>query len=333
MAADQPVIGITCGDPAGVGTEILLKCLPQLAGSAQPVIFADLKRLRRESQQLNLPLPKFPIVTQLKHREDNPVIVDLSIEGAAEIPYGQVSTEGGRAAVAAVERASAAANAGLLDAIVTLPFSKAGLAMAGSPFPGHTEMLQKLSGAGEVVMAFVSGSFRVALLTTHIPISEVTVAVTKDNLTAKLVLVAQTLKRDFAIRQPHIGVLGLNPHAGEDGLLGTTETEVIIPTLTALRQRGCQLTGPLVPDVAFRRAADFDLLFSLYHDQGLIPFKLQAFDTGVNVTFGLPFIRTSVDHGTAYDIAGQGKADTTSFLAAWDLAQSMGLLRTQAQMR
>ncbi len=317
-----PVLGITAGDPAGIGGELLLTALPVLRG-AVPVIFGSAVRLQHEAQQLDLSPCPYPSVPTLTSRPTAPLFCDCSVPDAALLSSGAPDACSGAQALAQLQAAAAALRAGFIDGVVTLPVSKAALVAAGSRHHGHTEFFRDAAGVTDAVMAFAAGSFRVALLTIHEPLHRVPELVTADRLRTVIRCCHDALRRDFAVAAPRLGVLGLNPHAGEDGLLGSTEREVIIPVLAELRAAGLDLDGPLVPDVAFRRRDRYDLLLALYHDQGLIPFKLLAFDTGVNVTLGLPFVRTSVDHGTACDIAGQGCASPASLLAAWELAVTM----------
>lgn len=322
-APAKPILGITAGDPAGIGGELLLKTVREISDIAVPVIYADRARLAREAELLNLGFPELPVAAKLTARPTTPLLVDLALPGAADLPYGAVTCEGGALALTAIERAVGDARRRFLDGIVTLPISKAGLVLAGSPHHGHTGMLRELAGAPHVVMAFFAKQLRVALLTTHVPLAAVPKLVTRERLLEVVGICVEALQRFAGLEHPRLGVLGLNPHSGEQGLLGREELEIIIPALKELTAQGYLVEGPLVPDVAFRAADRYDLLLSLYHDQGLIPFKLAAFADGVNVTLGLPFIRTSPAHGTAYDIAGRGVADPASVLAAVRLAARM----------
>lgn len=323
MTGNRPVLGITLGEATGIGGELFLRTAPALTG-AVPVAFASVARLHREAACLHLPMPPWPVVAELTGRPTHPVIVDCPCPEAAALPYGTPDAASGRLTVTILQHAAAALRAGQLDGVVTLPLSKTALKLAGSPYHGHTEFFRNAANATDAVMAFVApDGLRIALATIHEPLTRVPELLTAARLEKVITLVARALRRDFGIAQPHLGVLGLNPHAGEDGLLGSEEQRVLIPLLDRLRSAGLRLDGPLVPDVAFRYRARYDLLLALYHDQGLIPFKLLTGTGGVNVTLGLPFVRTSVAHGTAADIAGTGNADPSSFRAAWDLAAAM----------
>ena len=242
-------------------------------------------------------------------------------EEPAGISLGVVSAEAGRAAYDAVVLATEAALAGKVDAIVTAPINKAAFAKAGLPWRGHTELLAHLTGAGSVAMMFYSNALRVVLATVHIPLADVPAALTFERLTDVIRLTARELPR-FGVASPKLALAGLNPHAGEDGLLGGEEERTLTPAVARCRAEGIDISGPFPADTLFVRAArgEFDAVIACYHDQGLIPAKLAAFGRTVNVTLGLPIIRTSVDHGTAFDIAGKGVADPGSLIEAVLLA-------------
>lgn len=276
------------GDPAGIGPEIALAAVADARVTAvcRPVLYGP-----------------------------------RTAEERARFPPGQLSGAAGRAALAAVERAVADALAGRLDAIATAPMHKEALALAGSAWRGHTELLAALTGVGDVAMMFDSPRLRVVLATVHVPLSAVPGLLTRERVEAVLDLAAAHLPR-FGVAAPRLALAGLNPHAGEGGLFGTEDRDVLAPAAAAARQRGIDVTGPLPADSVFRRAVEgeFDAVVACYHDQGLIPVKLVAFGEAVNVTLGLPIIRTSVDHGTAFDIAGRGVADPASLVRAVVLA-------------
>lgn len=276
------------GDPAGIGPEIALAAVADARVTAvcRPVLYGP-----------------------------------RTAEERARFPPGQLSGAAGRAALAAVERAVADALAGRLDAIATAPMHKEALALAGSAWRGHTELLAALTGAGDVAMMFDSPRLRVVLATVHVPLSAVPGLLTRERAEAVLDLAAAHLPR-FGVAAPRLALAGLNPHAGEGGLFGTEDRDVLAPAAAAARRRGLDVTGPLPADSVFRRAVEgeFDAVVACYHDQGLIPVKLAAFGEAVNVTLGLPIIRTSVDHGTAFDIAGRGIADPASLVRAVVLA-------------
>jgi 4-hydroxythreonine-4-phosphate dehydrogenase len=283
-----PRIGITVGDPAGIGPEIARKA------AASPDVLAV----------------------------SVPVIYGPTSPGELEaFPVGQVSADAARAACDAIVRAVRDAQAGTIQAVATAPISKEAFAAAGFSWPGHTELLAELTGARSVAMMFHADALRVVLATVHIPLAEVPHRLTRERVEAVIALTAQAMPR-FGYPAPRIAVAGLNPHAGEKGLLGSEEAIVLRPVVEACRQRGVNVTGPFPADTVFLRAArgEFDVVIACYHDQGLIPVKLVAFGRAVNVTLGLPIIRTSVDHGTAFDIAGRGIADASSLVEAVRLA-------------
>jgi len=252
----------------------------------------------------------------------------FAAETAGEVPVGQVSAAAGQAAYDAIVRAVAAAKAGEVDAIATAPVNKLAFARAGLPWKGHTDLIAHLCGTPRVAMLFYSRPLIVVLATVHIPLAEVPSALTRDGLEETIALTASWLPRVGATH-PRIAVAGLNPHAGEAGLLGTEDERVIVPAIAAARARGIDASGPWPADTVFVRATkgDFDAVVACYHDQGLVPVKLIAFGEAVNVTIGLPIIRTSVDHGTAFDIAGKGIADPGSMVQAVLLAARLAASR------
>jgi len=283
-----PVIAVTVGDPAGIGPEIVALAVrdPRVQAACRPLIYGP-----HEAADL------------------------------AAYPVGQVHPESGRRAYAEVVRAVEDALAGRVQAIATAPINKAAFAAAGLPWRGHTDLLAHLCGIDGATMMFWSQPLRVVLATVHIPLAQVPSALTSAHLLHTIRVTAVSMPR-FGITAPRIAVAGLNPHAGEDGLLGREELDVMAPAIEAARAEGIEVTGPFPGDTVFVRAArgDFDVVVACYHDQGLIPIKLLAFGHAVNVTLGLPIIRTSVDHGTAFDIARQGRADAGSMVEAILLA-------------
>ena len=287
----RPVIAITAGDPSGIGPEIALKASvdARVTAVCEPVIYG----------------PSTP-------------------EALAAFPCGAVSAASGRAAYEAIVAATNDALLGRVAAIATAPISKAAFAAAGLPWPGHTDLLAHLCGATDVAMMFWSDRLRVVLATVHIPLADVPAALTIEGLTRVIRLTAASLPR-FGIPSPRLGVAGLNPHAGEQGLLGREDDAVVAPAVAAARAAGVNAAGPFPADTLFVRAArgEFDAVIAMYHDQGLVPVKLVAFGQAVNVTLGLPIIRTSVDHGTAFDIARQGRADHGSLVEAVRLAATL----------
>jgi 4-hydroxythreonine-4-phosphate dehydrogenase len=301
-------IGITLGDPSGIGPEIIAAALAAAPAAwlARVVVFGDRGPLERGARAMGVTLPDVPIVASGSG--------DASTAGAPD-------DRSGAAQVAYLDAALASAARGELVALVTAPISKTWARRAGMTFPGHTELLAAHLGARDVAMLFAGPKLKVALATVHVPLAEVSRVLTTARVRTTIELLASALARDFGIVGARIGVVGLNPHAGEGGLLGRDELDVIAPALVA-PCGDATLHGPLVPDAAFRAHAtgSYDALVAMYHDQGLIPVKLVDFDDSVNVTLGLPIVRTSPDHGTAYDIAGRGIARATSMQRALALA-------------
>ena len=295
-----PRIALTVGDPAGIGPEIAAKAAadPSVRALCEPVIFAPFDGAQGRPPQSD------------------------------DIRMGEVSAAAGRAAYEAIVRAVEAAKRGEVDAIATAPINKLAFAQAGLPWKGHTDLLAELCGARRVAMMFHSPRLKVVLATVHVPLSAVPALITRETIDAVLSLTAESLPR-FGIKAPRIAVAGLNPHAGEAGVLGPEDAAVLAPAVVAARARGIDAYGPLPADTVFVRASrgEFDCVVACYHDQGLIPVKLLSFGRAVNVTIGLPIIRTSVDHGTAFDIAGKGVADAGSMIAAVTLAAQLAKSR------
>ena len=297
------MLGVTLGDPTGIGPEIVARTLAEAPREwlARLIVYGDRGPLERAARTIGVTLPEVAIVGDGT--------------GEAAIP-GAPDDASGAAQVGYLEAAVRAAKAGTVAAIATAPISKTWARRAGFAFPGHTEMLADRLGAKQVVMMFAGPRLKVALATVHVPLGEVPRVLTTERVRATIELTASSLVRDFGIARPRIGVLGLNPHAGEGGLIGTEDRDVIAPAIAACAGAGAE--GPLVPDAAFRQP--YDAFVAMYHDQGLIPVKLVDFDESVNMTLGLPIVRTSPDHGTAYDIAGKGVARAVSMQRALSLA-------------
>jgi len=303
----KPVIALTMGDPAGVGPELCLRMLadPDVLACSMPVIFGDVRLLKRVATSTGLPLPA------------STTIHDIPCEGMDAVIPGKLSPACGSAAFHCIEAAIQAAMAGRVKAIVTAPLNKESLHLAGVPYPGHTEMLTHLTGAKRTCMMLSSEKITTSLVTTHTSLASVP---GKLNITAILDtihLTAETMRR-LRRHEPRLVVCALNPHAGEHGLFGNEEALFIEPAVAQARLEGLSIEGPLPPDTAFLpdRLANTTAHICMYHDQGLIPFKMLAFETGVNITLGLPITRTSPDHGTAFDIAWTGKANPTSMRQA-----------------
>jgi 4-hydroxythreonine-4-phosphate dehydrogenase len=307
-------IGITIGDPSGIGPEIVVRALQARHDRQDLRVYGDRRVLER--------IARLP---------DDVDLVEVTRLAEHEARLGQPDRAGGAAQVAYLEAAVADAKRGAIQALCTAPIHKAQAQSAGFAFPGHTEFLADRFAAPEVAMLFAGPRLRVVLATIHVGIARLPAALTQEAIVSSTHLAARALQRDFGIVRPRIGVLGLNPHAGEGGRFGREEIDTIAPAVARLRgELGDEaiLSGPLVPDAIWRDALDFaryDLVVAMYHDQGLIPVKAIDFEDSVNVTLGLPIVRTSPDHGTAYDVAAAvGTARPGSFLAALALAGSLG---------
>ncbi len=326
----KPILGLTMGDPAGIGPEICLRAMraPSVLKMCTPVLFGDAGVLERVSKKSLGDLPvlrqaDFARVGQIKA----PLVVDCGAIDAKKIKPGKVSAACGRAGYIYIEHAIAAALAGKIDGVVTAPIHKESLNLSGVKFPGHTEIFTALTNAPRSCMMLYSDKLTVSMATTHIGYCEVPKKLSVERVLNVIELTAQTM-RLMLQREPRIGVCGLNPHAGEHGLFGQHEEEKFVePAVKLARKKKLNITGPLVPDAVFTtgQRKKYDAIVTLYHDQGHIPFKMLAFDTGVNITLGLPIIRTSVDHGTAFDIAWQGKAEATSLFSAIKVAVDLAV--------
>jgi 4-hydroxythreonine-4-phosphate dehydrogenase len=325
--ASHPRIAVTLGDPAGVGPEVALKALAD-DGVRSLAHFAVFGPPAERWAELAGDQPAFLTGSMTQDAWDGQltgtelVQVDANLNGLSPSRPSQASGEASiRYILAAVE----AAKRGLVDAIVTGPISKEAIRLAGYPWPGHTELLAEQFGTSEVAMMLAGGPFRVVLVTIHVALAEAIRSITAERIVAICRLGAEAVRRWFGVEVPRLGVCGLNPHAGEAGRFGHEEREIIGPAIEDANAAGLCAFGPLPPDTAFHQAMQgkFDLVVAMYHDQGLIPIKTVAFEESVNVTLGLPIVRTSVDHGTAYDIAGRSLANPTSMKAALRLAVEM----------
>lgn len=320
---NKPRVGITIGDPAGIGPEIALKAVADLQVRAvcHPVLIGSAGELRRQAHALEL-LCDYPALSEGElAASDAPIICDTG-DLPATITWGCLSAAAGQASMAAIAAGARLCLVHKLDAIATAPINKESLKLAGSPFPGHTEMLAALCGVDDVLMCFFAGNLRVFLLTIHLSLTDAIRSITKERVVQAVRLANRELHR-FGLTSPRIAVAGLNPHAGEHGLFGTEEIREIAPAIAECRSlHHLDVSGPFPADTLFVRAArgEFDAVAACYHDQGLIAVKCIAFGEAVNVTLGLPIIRTSVDHGTAFDIAGRGLADPSSLIEAIKLA-------------
>jgi 4-hydroxythreonine-4-phosphate dehydrogenase len=327
----KPLIAVTMGDPAGVGPEICLQLLANEAVRefATPVVFGDARLLARCARQTNLPAPK-RIISEIEWAEkcasiDEPAVLDLFGFDAEDFTPGSVSARTGAAGYRYVEKSIEAALAKQVAAVATAPLNKEALHAAGITYPGHTEMFAEKMAAKRSCMTFFSAEMICSLATVHIGYQDVVSALTTQRILDVIELTVEAVQRVKG-KAPKIAVCGLNPHAGENGLFGRGEEESIIaPAIAAAKAQGIQIEGPLPPDTAFIAAKrrNVDAYICMYHDQALIPLKALAFDTAVNTTLGLPVPRTSVDHGTACDIAWQGKASGSSLVEAVRLAAKM----------
>ncbi len=343
----KPVLGLTMGDPAGIGPEICLRALrePGVLAECVPVLFGDAGVLKRVASSSSSSSKKtseartrtkdededeiHPTVSLSEWKNlgriEEPLIVDCATIDAAAIKPGKVSAACGHAGYRYIEHAIQAALAKKIDGVVTAPIHKEALRLSGVNHPGHTEIFTALTGAKRSCMMLYSDVLTVSMATTHIGYHEVPGKLSVERILNVIELTAETM--GWMLRRPaRLGVCGLNPHAGEHGLFGHREEEnFVTPAVMLARERGIDAQGPLVPDAAFTAAQrkKFDALVTLYHDQGHIPFKMLAFDTGVNISLGLPIIRTSVDHGTAFDIAWQGIADPRSLYSAIHVAAEL----------
>lgn len=319
-----PRIAVSMGDPAGVGPEIavLAHVSPEIFSRCRPVVYGDRGILARAAEATG------KRVEILEGGEPSPgrlLVKPVSSLLPAEIPFGRLSLPGSRAMADYVREAAGDVLAGRADALVTCPISKEGLAAAGVPFPGHTEMLADLCGGAEVVMMLAGEKLRVALATIHVPLRRALELLTPEVIERTVMITDAFFRKHMGTASPRIAVAGVNPHAGEGGLFGDEERTAVMPAVAACRSKGVDASGPHPPDTVFYRAyrGEFDVVVAMTHDHGLIPLKLVHFEDGVNVTMGLPIVRTSVDHGTAYGIAGKGTASPASLLAAIRMAARM----------
>ncbi|MFH1139164.1 MAG: 4-hydroxythreonine-4-phosphate dehydrogenase PdxA [Pseudomonadota bacterium] len=329
VESSLPVLGLTMGDPAGVGPEVIVRALadPEIKNICRPVVLGDLGALRqaRDALGLDLPLSLLPPGEIPSGREQGLAVCSLSNLLPEDLVPGRPTPAGGAAAALYIEAGARLALAGRTRGVVTGPISKEALNKAGRYFPGHTEFLAQLSGGVDVVMMMAGPRLKVVLVTIHEALSRVPRLISKEKILSTVLITHRALKTYFGLENPRLALAALNPHAGEAGLFGREEETILGPALAEARGLGLDLSGPYPPDTLFYRASqgEFDVVVAMYHDQGLIPFKLLHFKDGVNVTLGLPFIRTSVDHGTAYDLAGRGRADSSSMKAALVLAADM----------
>ncbi|MDP9487824.1 MAG: 4-hydroxythreonine-4-phosphate dehydrogenase PdxA [Actinomycetota bacterium] len=322
-----PLVAVTMGDPAGIGPEIIARAFadPDFRRENRALVVGDAGILERAIRLLGLPLQANP-VAEPEDAGFEPGTVDVLTETdlPEDLPFGELDPRAGDAAFRYVERATELAGAGRVAAIATAPLNKEAMHLAGHKYPGHTEILAELTGTKDYAMMLVTDELKVIHVSTHVSLREAIERARPERELAVIRLAEESLRK-LGYERPRIAVAGLNPHAGENGLFGTEDAEQIAPAVAAAVEEGMDATGPWPPDTVLMRArrGEFDVVVVQYHDQGHIPVKLMGFDTGVNVTVGLPFFRTSVDHGTAFDIAGTGKADPASLRAALDLARTL----------
>jgi len=327
-------LAITMGDPGGVGPEIIVKAVssPEVRKCCAPIVIGDPSVMEQAVALLKLPV-KLRIIDSPKDSKPakgimeviiNPLLPPFRKGGMGGFKRNRPTQEGGRAAAGCIQKAVQLALSKQVDGIVTAPISKEALKMAGMKWPGHTEMLADLTATRDCAMMIIGGPLRVILVTIHTALRNVADLITRRKI-VRTILLAKKACAMLGIRRPRIAVAGLNPHAGEKGIFGDEEIRKIIPVVREAVKKGIPVSGPYPPDTIFHKAyiGDIDIIVCMYHDQGLIPLKMIAFEKGVNVTVGLPFIRTSPDHGTAYDIAWKGIADPSSMIEAIKLAAKL----------
>jgi 4-phospho-D-threonate 3-dehydrogenase / 4-phospho-D-erythronate 3-dehydrogenase len=329
----KPLLGITMGDPAGIGPEVIAKALARakVRRVCRPLVIGSFPVMQQAVKSLKLKMN----VIRVEGHDPKPLrLSDLAVLDPLDHPLGRfqrgvAAVETGAASVLFIKKAVELAQLGCIDGIVTAPINKEAINMAGCHFPGHTELLADLTQTEESGMMIIGGPLRIMFVTTHVAIKDLPSLLTQAKIEKAIRLAHLALRDLFGIKKPRIGVAALNPHAGEHGLFGDEEARVILPAARAAQAQDIRASDPLPADTLFGKAArgDYDAVVALYHDQGLIPLKLVAFGTCVNLTVGLPIIRTSVDHGTAFDIVGKGIADPGSLIEAITLAAKLATRR------
>jgi 4-hydroxythreonine-4-phosphate dehydrogenase len=331
----KPILGITMGDAAGIGPEIIVKALAdkEIYEIARPVVFGDKKIIERAIGIIGADVACRSIEEPSRGGQEYGTIDVIDLNNLpADLPFAKVDGRAGRAAYEYIEKAVGYALKEEIHAIVTAPLNKEALNLGGKHYPGHTEILGALSGTKDYSMMLVGGPLRVIHVTTHVAFNKVSELIKKERVLRVIKLADEAMKM-IGIKNPRIAVAGLNPHSGENGLFGSEETLEITPAIEAAKAQGMNASGPIPPDTVFYQAAckkEYDIVVVMYHDQGHIPIKVLGFETGVNVTVGLPCIRTSVDHGTAFAIAGQGIADSKSMTEAILLGAKMANVKFAA---
>ena len=324
MSEGKIKVGITHGDINGIGYEVILKTLAdaRIFDAFVPVIYGSSKVAAYHKKALNIPNFSLNSISRVEDAHTKRINIINVLDDNIRVELGKSTSIGGDSAFKALEAAVADLKDKKIDVLVTAPINKENIQSESFNFPGHTEYLHQAAGEGEALMLMVSEHMKVGVVAGHVPIKDVSSKITEESILNKLRTLNNSLQQDFSIRKPRIAVLGLNPHAGDGGVIGTEEQEIIIPTLEKAKEEGIMALGPYPADGLFGsdQFRNFDAILAMYHDQGLAPFKTLTFSKGVNFTAGLPFIRTSPDHGTAFEIAGQDKANADSFKEALYLA-------------
>ncbi len=328
MDSCTPLLAITMGDPAGAGPEIVVKALAeqQVRSVARALVIGDAGVMQAAAEIVKIPM-RIKAVSRTDEMSNDANILnvlDLKDVELSSLVRGRVDSRAGKAAYEAIEKGTLLTLEGATDAIVTAPLNKDALNQAGYHFPGHTQILAHLCKSRDAVMMLTADALRIVHVSTHVSLREACGLVTRERI-LRVMKLGEEATRAMGVEKPRIVVPGLNPHSGEGGLFGDEEQQHIIPAIEEARKLGLDARGPLPPDTAFLRAfrGEFDLVIAMYHDQGHIPIKMVGFEKGVNVTLGLPIIRTSVDHGTVFGKAGKGTADATSMIEAIKLAATM----------
>lgn len=328
----KPVIGITIGDVNGIGIELIIKIFmdARMLQTCTPIIYGSSKVISYHKKTLNVTEFNFSSIRFVGEASQKKINLINCWEEEVRIEIGKSTDVGGKYALKALQHAAKDLNDKKLDALVTCPVNKKNMQQEGFNFPGQTEFFASQSNTTDYAMMLVGEKLKVALVSGHVPVKDIAQNISKEKIISKVKVINQSLKRDFGIRKPRIAVLALNPHAGDEGLLGKEESEIIEPAIRDLNNANIMATGPFSADGFFGTAKfkSFDAVLAMYHDQGLIPFKALSFSTGVNFTAGLPVIRTSPDHGTAFDIAGKNIASEDSLREAIYLACDIANTRT-----
>ncbi len=329
----RPIIGLTMGDPAGVGPEVVVRALaePEIYALSRPLVFGDLATIEKTVGGVGLPLKVRQVGSpeEATYELGTVEVVQATTGDLSGVPMGRVSAEAGKASIECIFKAVELAKERRIDALATGPINKDAINQAGYHYPGHTELLAELTGTTDFSLMLVAGNLRVVHVTTHVSMKQAMALLSKDRV-LRLIRLADRTAKELGVSKPRVGVCGFNCHAGENGLFGTEEIEFITPAVEQARAEGIDATGPWPPDTIFFRAAsrkEFDIVVAMYHDQGHIAVKMLGFEAGVNTTAGLSIIRTSVDHGTAFGRAGQWRADAGSMVEAVKLAARLAIER------